>query len=138
MKRLKTWGLVALLVLLVLEVLTIAPKKLGTAPEPVDNEPAGKKQKEKAPVSTVATMSQTMQGVHLVETGEGRKQWELDSQTAQGFKDKGTWKLQGVKVKFFSINGSIYSVTGHDGTVQTETKDMFIEGNVVTNTSEGY
>jgi LPS export ABC transporter protein LptC len=138
MKRIKTWGLVALLILVALEVLTIAPKKLGTAPEPEVAKIEEKKPGETPPPSTVATMSQTMQGVHLVETGGGRKQWELDSQMAQGFKDKGTWKLQGVKVKFFSLNGSIYSVTGHDGDVQMETKDMFIEGNVVTTTSEGY
>ncbi len=139
MKRLKTWGLTALLVLIVLEVLTIAPKRLGTAPDPeVVSPEAAKPGGGTPPPSTVATMSQIMEGVHLVETGGGRKQWELDSQKAQGFKDKGSWKLEGVRVKFFSLNGSTYSVTGHDGTVQMETKDMYIEGNVVTTTSEGY
>jgi LPS export ABC transporter protein LptC/lipopolysaccharide transport protein LptA len=140
MKRLRNWGLVALLVFLALEVLTIAPKKLGIAPDPAIKEAEERKKalEEKAQPSQVATMSQTMQGVHLVETGSGRKEWELDSQTAQGFRDKGTWKLKGVKVKFFSLSGSTYTVTGENGTVQTETKDMHIEGNVVTNTTEGY
>jgi LPS export ABC transporter protein LptC len=135
MKRLKTWGLVGLLILLMMEVLTIAPKKLGTPPDPAVKEVEKEAKKED---SKVATLSQVMEGVHLVETGRGQKEWELDSDSAQGFRDKGAWKLKGVKAKFFSISKSVYSVSGKEGNVETQTKDMFIRGNVVTTTSEGY
>ena len=133
MQRFKKWGLGLLLVLLGMEILTIAPKKVsdskdakiqGATPPPFK--------------SAVATMSQVMHGVHLVETGLGRKEWELDAENAQGFKDKGTWKLQGVHVKFFGNNDTAYSVVGDSGTIKTETKDMEINGHVVTTTSEGY
>lgn len=133
MRRLKRWGLVGLLILLGMEILTIAPKKIGS-PEDVQ-----KQRSDDLPArSAVTTMSQKMHGVHLVETSEGGKEWELDAASAQAFKDKGTWDLQGVKVKFFGTKGSTYTVTGESGSIQTETKDMEIRGNVVTTTSEGY
>jgi LPS export ABC transporter protein LptC len=133
MQYLKKWGLGLLLVLLGMEILTIAPKKVSDSRDT-------NVVKAPAPIakSSVATMSQVMHGVHLVETGLGRKEWELDSDNAHGFKDKGTWKLQGVHVKFFGNNNNIYAVTGDTGTIETETKDMQINGNVVTTTSEGY
>jgi lipopolysaccharide export system protein LptA len=43
-----------------------------------------------------------------------------------------------VKVKFFGTTGSTYTVTGERGSVQVESKNMEIQGNVVTTTSEGY
>jgi LPS export ABC transporter protein LptC len=132
MLRLKRWGLGALLILLGLEILTFAPKRLGS-PQEAEMARASKDVK-----SAVATTSQIMHGVHLVETGGGRKEWELDSDNAQGFKDKGTWKLQGVHVKFFSLPGTVYTVTGKTGSIQTETKDMEVQGDVVTTTSDGY
>jgi LPS export ABC transporter protein LptC len=134
MQRVKKWGLIGLFILLGLEVLTFAPKRLNT-PQEVANKP---KVQTGVPQSAVTTMSQMMHGVHLVETANGKKEWELDSDYAQGFKDKGTWKLQGVHVKFFGRAGTEYSVTGDKGTVQTETKDMQINGHVVTTTSDGY
>jgi LPS export ABC transporter protein LptC len=134
MQRFKKWALGLLLVLLGMEILTIAPKKVNNANEAKVAEPTP----TVIPKSSVATMSQTMHGVHLVETGLGKKEWELDAANAQGFKDKGTWKLQGVHVKFFGSNDSTYNVTGDYGTIETETKDMEITGNVVTTTSEGY
>lgn len=136
MQRFKRWGLVALLVLLGMEILTIAPKRLGSSKDSTKPTP---QEASKASPSTVSTTLQVMHGVHLVETSLGRKEWELDADDAQGFKDKGTWKLQGVHVKFFGDkNSSTYSVKGDSGTIQTETKDMEINGNVLTTTSEGY
>jgi LPS export ABC transporter protein LptC len=133
MRRLKRWGLVGLLILLGLEILTIAPKKVGSPQDerkqPIENLPIR---------SSVATMSQRMHGVQLFGTTLGHKEWELQAISAEAFKDKGTWDLQGVKVKFFGNAGSTYTVTGESGSVQTETKDMEIRGNVVTTTSEGY
>jgi LPS export ABC transporter protein LptC len=134
MQKLKRWGFVALLILLGMEILTIAPGKLG-APQDILEKP---KVSESPRPSSVTTTSQVMHGVHLVETGRGRKEWELDSEYAQGFKDRGNWKLQGVRVKFFGSSGTMFSVKGDSGSIQTETKDMEINGNVVTTTSEGY
>ncbi len=145
MQSLKRWGFVGLLVLLGIEILTLAPKKLG----PGQDEAAISKSVQEAeilpqtkpsqsPHSTVTTMSQVMRGVHLVETGQGRKEWELDSDYAQGFKDKGIWKLKGVHVKFFGSSETTYTVTGDSGSIETETKNMEIEGNVVTTTTDGY
>ena len=109
------------------------PKKLGSQQDV-------QKKNDDLPVrSAVATMSQTMHtACTWLETGDGRKSWELDAASAQAFKDKGTWDLQGVRVKFFGTKGSTYTVTGESGAIQTETKDMEIRGNVVTTTSEGY
>src|ERR1700744_1904185 len=110
MRRIKKWGLFGLFIILGMEILTIAPKKIGTQEESQKSV-----QIKNPPPSSVATMSQVMHGVHLVETSSGQKEWALDAANAQGFKDKGTWKLQGVHVKFFGQGNSTYSVIGDHG-----------------------
>lgn len=133
MRKLKRWGLIGLLVLVGLEILTIAPRRLSGPETPQSPEQGASPAKK----SAVQTVSQVMQGIHLVETTRGKREWELDAKSAEGFKDKGTWQLKGVLVKFFGSNNT-YTVTGDSGKIKTEIKDMEIFGNVVMRTADGY
>jgi LPS export ABC transporter protein LptC len=131
MKKFRRWFIVTLFVLLGMEILTIAPKRLGKKEEV-------KKDKKEKSTSSIATTSQVMRGVHLVEGSAGGRVWELEADYAQGYKEKGAWKLDGVLSTYYGTNGLSYKVTGETGSYEFESKNMEIMGNVVVQTSDGF
>ncbi len=74
----------------------------------------------------------------MIETQEGKKEWELWSGTATSIKDKEIIELDQVKALFFTDSGVTFTVTGERGTVQTKSKDLNVEGDVVVKSSNGY
>lgn len=83
-------------------------------------------------------VDQSIKGMHMIETLEGRKEWELWAQNALSVKVKETLSLTEVRAIFFSDSGVTFTVTGNNGTVQTKAKNLRVDGNVVTKTSNGY
>jgi LPS export ABC transporter protein LptC len=81
---------------------------------------------------------QHMEKVHLVESKEGRRDWELYSDTADGFMGKGLWSLTQVKVLFYTLIGDSYTVTGKTGFIDTNSRNIEIKGNVLTQSTNGY
>lgn len=81
---------------------------------------------------------QVMGDVHLVESREGNRDWELFAKQAVGSEGEGQWQLENVKVQFYSGKQIQYVVTGEHGKINSETKDMEIAGHVVTRSSNGY
>ncbi len=79
-----------------------------------------------------------MTGVHLVEASDAGKEWELWAETAFGYKSDSRWKLKTVQVRFFGENETFYVVTGDEGEILTQAKDMTIRGNVHLTSSNGY
>lgn len=130
--------LALLFVILVVEILVVAPKEIGTSL--ADDLRAAK---EAAAVLKLhekdkGLTGQTMRDVHLVEAkGEG-KEWELWADRALRPKENEQWTIEKVKVNFFADNGVMYTVTGLRGLVVPEKKDIRIDGDVVTHSSNGY
>ncbi|MBX3021523.1 MAG: LPS export ABC transporter periplasmic protein LptC [Bdellovibrionales bacterium] len=128
----------ALLVLLV-QVVLVAPSRIRDArveeaaailPTPsVTTSPA-------APGTS--DVDQVMDGMHMTGTQEGAKEWELWSDKAMSFKARETWELETVKAVFFSDSGVTFTVTGKKGKVQTKSKNLVVEGDTVTRSSNGY
>ena len=119
-----------LFVLLVVEIIVIAPKDVD---QPPPDEPG-----ETSPQGPDTGVEQLMRGAHLVETREGEKEWELWAETATSYKEKAQWALQTVKTRFFGKDGVHFTVTGERGTVQVQTKDMIVKGSVRIRSSNGY
>jgi LPS export ABC transporter protein LptC/lipopolysaccharide transport protein LptA len=95
--------------------------------------------KGESTTTTVGTETQQrMQGVHLVESRQGSRDWELFSERAENSKGIGNWKLEVVKVLFYNNDRVDFTVTGQKGNIDSESKNMRIEGNVVTKSSNGY
>ncbi len=117
-----------MLFLLAIEILIVAPQAVERPIEKPNFDP----------VVQDPSAQQVLKGIHLIEAKEGRMDWELWAETAFGYKEKGSWKLDKVKVQFFSSDGMYYIVNGDKGIVRGETKDLEIEGNVVTQSSNGY
>ncbi len=118
------------LTLILLESLVISPEPLG---------PRSKKQNiQTIAVKEAIKADQVLETVHLIGTEEGRRDWELNAESAVDFRGKGEWELQKIKSMFFGKKGMHYLVKGQTGQVNLETRDMRISGDVVTKTSNNY
>ena len=120
---------------LLVQIVLIAPRQIrdGEARDAANPNP-----EKTGHAANPNDVDQSMNGMHMIETQEGRKEWELWSDKATSLKTKELLKLNQVKTVFFSDSGVTFTVTGKSGTVQTKNKDLRIEGDVVTRTSNGY
>ncbi|MCB0411763.1 MAG: LPS export ABC transporter periplasmic protein LptC [Bdellovibrionales bacterium] len=119
----------ALLVFFVVQLILVAPVQIHEGEKEIpltDSKSNG------------AEIDQVMRDVHLVEAGFDRRDWELWAKEARSLKDKNQWNLDEVKVIFFSSDGVEFKVTGKEGTVHHQSKDMSVKGNVEIRTSNGY
>lgn len=130
LRRYSKWFLLVLLVILIVEVMILAPGTVNQNREDVSEE-----LQDQAIASQV---EQSMEGVHLVETSEGEKEWELWADEALAFKAEQQWTLENVKAVFFGKDGVRFTVTGKEGYVEPKTKNMQVKGDVVTRSSNGY
>ena len=122
------FGLLALLV----EVTLIAPRQIREAEQrPKTTAPT-------TPTTPRSDVDQSMNGMHMIETQEGRKEWEIWSKQALSLKPQEVLELKKVKAVFFSEKGVTFTVTGDEGRVQLKTKNLRVDGNVVTRSSNGY
>lgn len=131
MKNLKNIIFVLLLIFLFVEVLIIFPNKLEHKEE---EEAAAKASQTLDPTQP----EQRAQGVHLVETQQGRRDWELFSEAAEGRQGKGDWELKNVKVLFYNQEKLSFTVTGDQGSIDGKSSNLKIRGNVVTKSENGY
>lgn len=142
MAKFKNFIFVALLVLLFVEVLIVFPSRLEHEDDAevrarieAQSERLRRGEKPEEPKSLA---EQKMQGVHLVESQQGSRDWELFSVSAEGSQAAGTWKLKQVKVYFYNKEKVEFTVTGDSGTIDSKSKDLSVIGNVVTRSENGY
>lgn len=81
---------------------------------------------------------QVIRDAVMVEAKQDGKEIELWAARAMRPKDREEWTLDDVRVKFYATNGVSYTVTGKTGGVTTANYAMWIKGNVVTKSSNGY
>lgn len=112
------------------ECLIIAPEPLGRGAKKSGSTINNVKQPVKA--------DQVLENVQLIGTENGRREWELNAETAVDFKGSGEWQLEKIKTIFFGKLGAHYFVKGKTGQVNIETRDMMISGDVMTRTSNNY
>lgn len=129
--RVGGWILGILFALLVLEMVLFSPAAL----DPVEEKVA---QPAAAESSQNETAAQVMTGINVVEIREQHKDWELWSERATSQTGEGDLDLEKVKIRFYGPEGIEYLVTGNRGSVEGESKDMRIEGQVMMESSNGY
>lgn len=144
MAKYKNWIFIVLLGALFVEVLIIFPSKLNHEDEAevrarVEAQQKEAKEKKAAGTPAPSTLSdQRMEGVHLVESQSGTRDWELFAVAAEGSQNAGTWKLRNVRVLFYNKEKVEFTVTGDTGTIDSVAKDLNIVGNVTTKSENGY
>lgn len=124
---------------IIVEILIIAPAKIEKSKDLALDA-------DTSPVTSDANQ-QVMLGVHLVETHETGKDWELWAEKAYNYKEDGSWVIEKVKIRIFgqqdgtSQKNTYYDVTGEKGQIDPKRKNILIDGGedeVQTLTSNGY
>lgn len=92
------------------------------------------------PISTnpSSEYNQKMTGVHLVESADSHRDWEMFSKEAFGNQESGKWEMGGVKINIYNQNKIEFIVDGERGFVAGEKQDILIEGNVKIRSENGY
>lgn len=130
--------LMLLFAILVVEIVILAPGDLGGGVKnPSELEKSASAQNTaKGPAD--GTTGQVMQDVHLVEAKTGGKEWELWAKRAVRPKDDVSWTIEQVEIEFFGENEVVYVVTGDRGYVDTTNNNIWITGNVLMRSTNGY
>jgi len=76
--------------------------------------------------------------IHFVEEKHGKKTWELEAKAVQQYQGQNIMILEDVKFTFFAEDGQTFTVSGKQGKVFQDTKNVELEGNVVVTSSRGY
>ena len=74
--------------------------------------------------------------VHINETLKGDLRWQLDAEEAEIFDDQKKTQMRRVKVTVFQ-KSRVWVVTGDEGEMQNETRDVTVRGNVVVTSDDG-
>lgn len=124
--------IVFILLLIGFEILILFPKQTD---KPTEAPQASSASSEARQTNQI---QQKAQGIHLVESQHGTRDWELFSQTAQSYQNNTAWDLENVRILFYNENKQSITVKGKKGKLDTKTKDMRIEGEVEIETTNGY
>jgi LPS export ABC transporter protein LptC len=79
-----------------------------------------------------------LEKIRFVEDKHGQKTWELEAKSIQQYQDQNIILLEEVKVTFFMKEGRSFILSGNQGKVYQDSKDMELVGDVVLNSSDGY
>ena len=101
-----------------------------------DGKVAEKKQEVPKVSSENADMS--LEKIRLVEDKHGRRTWELEAKAAQQSNEQNVMILQEPKVTYYTEEGRIIVVTGRQGKIHQNSKDMELTGDVSLRSSDGY
>ena len=93
---------------------------------------------EKVRKASTGDASQVMEKVHCVEDKHGQKTWELEAKTVRLYQNENISVLEDVKVTFYAKEGRIIYLTGKQGKVYQDSKNVDLSGDVVLTTNDGY
>jgi len=95
-------------------------------------------EEEKIPKISTEGADQRLEKIHFVEEKHGKKTWELEAKAIHQYQGENVVQLEDVKVIFYSKDGRLFTLTGNQGKVHQDTKDMELVGNVVLVSNDGY
>jgi LPS export ABC transporter protein LptC len=76
--------------------------------------------------------------IRFVEDKHGEKTWELEAKTVHQYQEQNTIVLEDIKVTFYAKEGRTLLLTGKQGKLYQDSKDVELAGDVVLNSSDGY
>src|SRR5574340_866071 len=79
-----------------------------------------------------------LEKIRFVEDKEGKKTWELEAKAIHQYQDQNIMRLEEVKVTLFSDEGRVFVISGREGKVHQDSKNMELVGDVVLTSSDGY
>ena len=79
-----------------------------------------------------------LEKIRFVEDKHGQKTWELEAKSVNQYQDQSMMVLEDVKVTFYTKEGRTIFLTGKQGKVYQDSKNVELEGDVVLTSSDGY
>ncbi|MFB3883906.1 MAG: LPS export ABC transporter periplasmic protein LptC [Thermodesulfobacteriota bacterium] len=79
-----------------------------------------------------------LEKIRFVEEKQGQKTWELEAKSIQQYQDQNVMVVEEVKMTLFSKEGRTFVISGNQGKVYQDSKNMELLGNVVLASSDGY
>ncbi len=76
--------------------------------------------------------------LHVVQNAKGVKDWELWADTAKVYKDEDKTHMTNLRIRFYPPDKKTMDVTADRGWMENKTRNMYIFGNVLLRTSDGY
>ena len=96
-------------------------------------------EEEKAgPTFSSEDAKMVLESIHFVEDKKGKKTWELEAKSIQQQREDNLMVLEDVKVTVYTEEGRSFIISGKQGKVSLDSKDMDLEGDVVVSSSDGY
>jgi LPS export ABC transporter protein LptC len=93
---------------------------------------------EEIPKSSTGDADMRLEKVRFVEDKHGQKTWELEAKSVQQYQEQNIMVLEDVKVTFYAKEGRIIYLTGKQGKVYQDSKNVDLSGDVVLTSSDGY
>ena len=79
-----------------------------------------------------------LEKIRFVEDKHGQKTWELEAKSIQQYQDQNILMLEAVRVTYYTKDGRVFILSGDQGKVFQDSKNMELVGNVVLTSSDGY
>jgi lipopolysaccharide export system protein LptC len=93
---------------------------------------------EKVPEVSAGGADMQLQKIRFVEDKQGQKTWELEAESVHQYQGQNMMVLENVKVTFYAKEGRTIYLTGKQGKVYQDTKNVDLSGDVVLTSSDGY
>ena len=93
---------------------------------------------EKRPTVSTEGADMRMEKIRFVEDKHGQKTWELEAKSVLQYQDQNMMVLEDVKVTFYAKEGRTFFLTGKQGKVHQDSKNMELVGEVMLTSDDGY
>jgi len=93
---------------------------------------------EKLPNVSTGGADMQLKKIRFVEDKQGQKTWELEAESVLQYQEQNIMVLENVKVTFYAKEGRIIYLTGKQGKVYQDSKNVDLLGDVVLTSSDGY
>jgi len=87
---------------------------------------------------TVTKTGVTIDKVHYTEVKDGAVEWTLDADSANYIQEAGVTIFTNPKVLFYGQDGSVYTMTGSEGSYMKDSGNIEVSGHVLVVTGDGY
>ena len=94
--------------------------------------------REKVPMVSTGGADMQLKKIRFVEDKQGQKTWELEAESINQYQGQNIMVLENVKVTFYAKEGRIIYLTGKQGKVYQDSKNVDLSGDVVLTSSDGY
>jgi LPS export ABC transporter protein LptC len=93
---------------------------------------------EKVPKVSTGGADMQLKKIRFVEDKQGQKTWELEAESVHQYQEQNIMVLEDVKLTFYAKEGRIIYLTGKQGKVYQDSKNVDLLGDVVLTSSDGY